>query len=346
MYKRPVTLKDVAEESDYSLRTVKKVMSGDLTVRPETRENVLQTARKLGYKKNMVASVLATNKLWNIAIVMGDYRYFFPEAKTGFQNCHKSWSGLKVEIEFLIPKDKSIGVAKSILQNILQSEKYDAVIMHAISMEGLNREINAIVESGRPVCTFGADAPRSKRLFYVGPKAYESGRIAAQVMSNYIGGQGTVYMINQVVDEMQTLERGKGFTSYMKEKHPEIRIENILVKNGSGEYHEIVAKLMQSNTIRGIVGTDADCYIIGLEAYKAKRKDIVTLGFDLTPEIEQMMLADYFKIILSQNPEQQASIVLDSFCKYLLYHSDIKNIYTDVTIVTSEVLRYKGNVRE
>ena len=53
MYEKPVTLKDVAEMSDYSLRTVKKVMSGDLSVRPETRENVLQAALKLFYKKKM-----------------------------------------------------------------------------------------------------------------------------------------------------------------------------------------------------------------------------------------------------------------------------------------------------
>lgn len=343
MYEKPVTLKDVAEMSDYSLRTVKKVMSGDLSVRPETRENVLQAARKLGYKKNMVASVLATNKFWNIAIVIGDYRYFFPEAKTGFQNCHKSWSGLKVGIEFLIPENKNLKAAKTLLQNILKSEKYDAVIMHASSMEGLNEEIDAIVESGRVVCTFGADAPHSRRLFYVGPRAYESGRIAAQVMSNYIGGKGIVYLIEQVPDEMQTLERGRGFSSYMEEKHPEIQVKKILIQNGMEEYHRIAAEMMESEQTAGIVGTDADCYIIGLEACRAGRKDIVTLGFDLTPETEQMMLEDYFKIVLSQNPEQQAMMALDSLCRYLLYHAEIKNIYTDVTIVTSEVLRYKEN---
>ena len=346
MYGRPVTLKDVAEKSDYSLRTVKKVMSGDLTVRSETRENVLRAARELGYKKNMVASVLATNKYWNIAIVIGDYRYFFPEAQIGFQKCHKSWRGLKVGIEFLVPEDKSLGAAKELLRKILQSEKYDAVIMHASSMEGLNGEINAIVESGRTVCTFGADAPESKRLFYVGPKAYESGRIAAQVLSNYIGGQGTVCIINQVVDEMQTLERTRGFSDYMAEKHPAIQIQRILIQNGSAEYHSKAADLMREKNLSGIVGMDADCYIIGLEACRAGRKDIVTLGFDLTPETEEMMEKDYFKIILSQNPEQQAAMALDSLCRYLLYHAEIKNIFTDVTIVTSEVLRYRESERE
>ena len=63
MYEKSVTLKDVAKRSTYSLRTVKKVMSGDKTVRPETRENVLQAAKELGYEKNMAASILATNRI-------------------------------------------------------------------------------------------------------------------------------------------------------------------------------------------------------------------------------------------------------------------------------------------
>ena len=341
MYEKPVTLKDVAERSDFSLRTVKKVMSGDKTVRPETRENVLNAARELGYKKNIAASVLAANKILNIAIVMGDYRYFFPEAKRGFQACHKTWIGMKVRIEFLLPADKTLEAAKEILKMILRDEKYDAVIMHASSMSGLNSEINALVESGKAVCTYGADAPGSKRLFYVGPRAYESGRIAAQVLANYIKGSGTVYLFNPPQEEMQTVDRVRGVLDYLKEVHPEIKIQQIFIRNGAEEYHQKVAELMRLSDVAGIIGTDADSYIIGEETQKAGRQDIVSVGFDLSEDAARLMREGYFRIILDQNPERQATIALDSLCRYLLYHTKVKNVFTDVEIVTSEVLRYK-----
>ena len=341
MYQKPVTLKDVAERSDYSLRTVKKVMSGDKTVRPETRENVLNAAKELGYKKNMVASVLASNKATNIAIILGDYRFFFPEAKRGFLWNQRGWSELRVSIEFLVPEDKTLEASKTLLQSILHNEKYDAVILHASSMEGLNEEINALVEAGKLVCTFGADAPGSKRLFYVGPRAYESGRIAAQVLVNYIKNSGTVYLLNPTVSEMQTLERVRGVIEYMTEIHPEIPIQQIFIQNGEAEYRSKVAELMKLSNVAGIIGTDADSYIIGEEARRAGRKDIISAGFDLNSESSALMRDGYFKIILDQNPEQQAFQALDNVCRHLLYQTKVKNIYTDVIIVTSEVLRYK-----
>lgn len=341
MYEKSVTLKDVAERSAYSLRTVKKVMSGDKTVRPETRENVLQVARELGYEKNMVASILATNKIRNIAIVLGDYRYFFPEAKTGFRKCHKSWSSLKVGIEFLLPANRTLEASKELLRSLLHNEKFDAVIMHASSMTELNSEIDELVDSGKMVCTFGADAPGSKRMFYVGPRAYESGRIAAQVMANYTGGKGKIYIMKQSLEEMQTQERIRGFSDYMNEKHKDIQIEQILIRDRAEDYHRKAAELMKLTDVTGVVGTDADCYIIGSEARKAGRKDIISLGFDLSLESAELMREGYFKIILDQNPEQQAAIALDNTCRHLLYNTKVKNIFTDVVIVTSEILRYK-----
>lgn len=341
MYEKSVTLKDVAERSAYSLRTVKKVMSGDKTVRPETRENVLQVARELGYEKNMVASILATNRIRNIAIILGDYRYFFPEAKTGFRRCHKSWSSLKVGIEFLLPANRTLEASKELLRSLLHNEKFDAVIMHASSMTELNPEIDALVDSGKMVCTFGADAPGSKRMFYVGPRAYESGRIAAQVMANYTGGKGKIYIMKQSLEEMQTQERVRGFSDYMREKHKDIQIEQILIRDGAEDYHKKASELMKLTDVAGVVGTDADCYIIGSEARKAGRKDIISLGFDLSLESAELMREDYFKIILDQNPEQQAAMALDNTCRHLLYNTKVKNIFTEVVVVTSEILHYK-----
>ena len=346
MYEKPVTLKDVAEKSDYSLRTVKKVLAGDTTVRPQTRENVMKVARELGYRKNMVASALATNKVWNIAVVTGDYRYFFPEAIEGFKKEQRSWRNLKVGIEFLVADRKTKDAAGKLLRTILENDRFDAVIMHASSMEGLNKEINALVEAGKVVCTFGADAPGSKRLFFVGPRAYESGRIAAQITANYTGGKGSVYVISQVQDEMQTLERYRGFRDFTEEKYPGIEVNQILIRGGAEQYYSRVNSLLQDRDVTGIVGLDADCYIIGNAAKDCGRKDIFTLGFDLMPETERLLEEEYFKVILSQDPQGQAVVVLNALCKYLLYGMKAKNIFTDVAIVTSEVLRYRNNLKE
>ena len=121
----------------------------------------------------------------------------------------------------------------------------------------------------------------------------------------------------------------------------EIPIQQIFIQNGEAEYRSKVAELMKLSNVAGIIGTDADSYIIGEEARRAGRKDIISAGFDLNSESSALMRDGYFKIILDQNPEQQAFQALDNVCRHLLYQTKVKNIYTDVIIVTSEVLRYK-----
>ena len=124
-----ITLKDIAAKSGYSLRTVKKVMSGDRSVREETRNHILETGRQLGYRKNMVASVLGTNKEVRIGIVLGDYKYFFPEARVGFQTCWKAaWRDLKVELEFYTPKERGWRPTAEVLDELTGKDNIDAVI--------------------------------------------------------------------------------------------------------------------------------------------------------------------------------------------------------------------------
>lgn len=68
------TLKVVAARADVSLATAARVLRADptLSVRPTTRERVLEAAREIGYRPNRVASGLRTRRTGTIAIVLPD----------------------------------------------------------------------------------------------------------------------------------------------------------------------------------------------------------------------------------------------------------------------------------
>ena len=338
-----VTLKDIAAKSGYSLRTVKKVMSGDRSVRAETWDYILETGKQLGYRKNMVASVLGTNKEVRIGIVLGDYKYFFPEAKVGFQSCWKDWRDLKVELEFYIPQGRGWRAVAEVLKEMKENDAIDAVILQGNNQGNLDVYINELVERGKTVCTFGVDAPNSKRLFYVGPREYNGGRIAAQVIASLTGKEKEVCVIRHMLDGSENSRRIAGIMDYMKEKHPEIPVHCVAVEEGRDTYQKKARELMQNPEVAAIIGTNADCYILGETAREMGRKDIITLGFDLNDSTEGLMKEGYFTVILDQATERQAFTALDRLCGYLLYQKATQNIYTDVMIVTSEVLRYRDN---
>ncbi|EJW93463.1 transcriptional regulator, LacI family, partial [gut metagenome] len=65
-----VTMKDIAKASGWSLGTVSRVMSDAVGVNEKAREEVLQTARRLNYQKNDIASALRQKRPDGILIVV------------------------------------------------------------------------------------------------------------------------------------------------------------------------------------------------------------------------------------------------------------------------------------
>ena len=61
---------DVAHEAGVSLATVSRVISRQASVRPETRERVLQAIRKLNYQPNALARQLRTQETKTVVAIV------------------------------------------------------------------------------------------------------------------------------------------------------------------------------------------------------------------------------------------------------------------------------------
>ncbi|MDD6320827.1 MAG: LacI family DNA-binding transcriptional regulator [Oscillospiraceae bacterium] len=72
-----VSIKVIAAECGVSIATVSKALNGQRDVSPETRQRVIDTARRLGYMPNSMARALKTNRTYNIGVL------FVDEAQSG-----------------------------------------------------------------------------------------------------------------------------------------------------------------------------------------------------------------------------------------------------------------------
>ncbi len=81
---KPNTIDAVAEAAGVSTMTVSRVMRGKDNVSDRTRDRVLETARKLGYIHNRLASSLASSRSEQIAVIIPSLRNsVFPEVLAG-----------------------------------------------------------------------------------------------------------------------------------------------------------------------------------------------------------------------------------------------------------------------
>lgn len=103
---RLVTLKHFAEQSGYSLRTVKKVMGGKEHVSDETRKRILNIAKKMNYRPNKIASALAKNRKFKLAFVYAHVsKYYFPEVEEGFRKCIEENRDFGLKVEYFKKND-------------------------------------------------------------------------------------------------------------------------------------------------------------------------------------------------------------------------------------------------
>lgn len=114
-----VTLKQIAEELDVSVMTVSRALNNRTNVDDRTRQRVLKTARRLGYKPNYIAKSLVTNKTYTIGVVVPEISHsFFPEIIRG-------------------------------IEEVVQKEGYQLILMHSEEDEKRERKAIDTLESKR-----------------------------------------------------------------------------------------------------------------------------------------------------------------------------------------------------
>ncbi|MGQ9787206.1 MAG: LacI family DNA-binding transcriptional regulator [Anaerolineae bacterium] len=84
-----VKLEDIAKATGFSIATVSRVLAGsDYPVSPSVREKVLSVAQVMGYKPNIAARSLRSNRTNTVGIIVDDIMSpFVPPIVRGIQDC-------------------------------------------------------------------------------------------------------------------------------------------------------------------------------------------------------------------------------------------------------------------
>lgn len=340
MRRNRVTLQDIADRSGYSLRTVKKVLA-DEKVREKTRKEVMLVVEELQYMQQKKKKVLMKNQKCRLAAVYTPISRdsYYPEIHRSLNEFAHDRRDYGVSVEFHIAEREHWVEQKRILEELVRRDDIQGVLLQPIHISMLNEQIDALVESGKAVFTFGADAPTSSRISYIGPDARKAGRIGAQVLANYIGRKGKAAIISQAHGHMQTDGRKHGFMELIQRDFPEINVYELSIPDDSDLYYDMVRSIVVGGDINALFCTDANTYIAGSVLRKLGRRDIVVVGFDLNEDAIELMQQGYITAIIDQNPGQMAYRAMEMLFKYLYMGRKPERIHlTPLSLLTSECL--------
>lgn len=138
-----VTMRDVAKEAGVSIKTVSRVVNNQGEISDSTRQRVLAVIDQLGYRPNLIARGLATQRTYTVGLILNDITNpFFPEVARGVQDTARA-NNYNV---FLCNSDDQFKEETYILQN-LTAQSVDGVIL----FPAFESEIHDFAESHRPI---------------------------------------------------------------------------------------------------------------------------------------------------------------------------------------------------
>lgn len=106
------------------------------------------------------------------------------------------------------------------------------ILVSAADASILTPDINAALDQNIPVITIDADAPDSKRLFFVGTDNYSAGLIGGKMAAKLLNGKGNVVVFT-IPSQSNLQDRLHGYQSAFE--RTEIKITQTVDMNGSGD---------------------------------------------------------------------------------------------------------------
>ncbi len=125
------------------------------------------------------------------------------------------------------------------------AEKPSGILISVSDASLLGTDINAAVDQGIPVLTIDADAPDSKRLFFVGTDNYNAGVLGGKLAAKLLNGKGKV-VIYTIPGQNNLKDRLQGYQSAFAD-HTDVTVMQTVDMNGNSDIaFDSAKKLLES----------------------------------------------------------------------------------------------------
>lgn len=217
-----VTIKDVAIAAGFSINTVSRALNDKAEIHPLTKEKILATAAKLGYRANRLAKGLRSNKTGTIGVVVTDV------ANPFFSALVKAMARAARDFDYSIilqDSDEDYAGEEQAIR-VLLAEQVDGILITPVqseqgTIERLRQTAIPLVLVGRYFEDLDTD--------YVVPDDYRGGFMATEHLLEQ--GHRRIAMVNGPLHISSARERFQGYADALSRRG--IPIDRALVAGGA-----------------------------------------------------------------------------------------------------------------
>jgi LacI family transcriptional regulator len=346
--KKRVTIKDIADKAGVSLGTIDRVIHNRGNVAIEVATKVREVMEEMGFERNLLASALAYNKTYNIAIVLPAFEsdVYWQKPRQGIVDAHKKVGHYGINIEFF---DFELFNLKDFKQKLLEaySHRPDAMVFPPLFYNESISFLDDIKESRTKIITLNTFIAHAAVTAFIGQNSYRSGVLAARLLNFNRHDKKEFVLLNldkYSTDANHLIDKEKGFKDFFQN----LNQANISVIKYDFEdfddackLHLFIEKLLHRHTkIAGVFVTNSRAYLV---ADLIKRHDchINILGFDLIDKNIDLLKEGKINFLINQNSHLQGYNSLMSFYDHFYLQKPMQLLdYLPLDIIVPENVEY------
>jgi LacI family transcriptional regulator len=344
-----IRIKDIAEKAGVSTGTVDRVIHERGNVSDKARQKVLQVMNELGYERNIMASTLAYNRSFRIAVLLPDYQsdIYWGQPKQGVEKAQKTLQHYGVGVDFyffdLFDPNGFLDRVREMWKN-----KPDGILFAPVFLQESQQLLKKSREEQIPNVMINTRIETDDSLCYIGQNSWQSGTLAARLLDLLLEDGQSALLLNLargVTNAQHLLDKEKGFREYFAQsntKHIQIINRNFSQFQDDQKLSVFLSQLLKDypNT-GGIFVTNSRVYRVAKCLNRRLSERIKLVGFDLIEPNLKLLKQGRVHFIINQNPVQQGYLGVVNLVNHLILKQKVEPIqYLPLDIVMKENVEY------
>jgi len=349
MAKKRVRIKDIAIAAGVSTGTVDRVIHNRGNVLPEVKKRVEEVMDALDYRPNIMASRLANNKTLKIATLLPDYQKdaYWESPYKGIEQAAVENAHFSISVKHYFFDRIDVIDFENQSKKVLQ-EVPDAIIIAPI----FSKEAKRFLEDERleqlPKILINTHLALSGKTYYIGQDSYQSGVLAARLLSSNQSPKSTYLLLHLEVQEKALTathihQKEAGFFEYFNKQNNDSQ----LIKRSYSEFQKshtleqfLTETIGETPNLNGIFVSTSKAYEL-VEKIGEQLNNIPIVGFDLLPKNIEYLKMGKIDYLINQNPEKQGFLAITNLIDQLVLRKEVKAIqYLPLDIVVKENVAY------
>lgn len=306
MIRRRATVHDVARAAGVSLATVDRVLNGRPGVRPATAGKVEEAIARLGFSRDLNASLMARSRDLHVV-------FFIPDGTNEFMGAlaeaveRRFASALADRMHLELRRTKALDAAAlAEALNGLDAKTCDCALIVASEEPEIIAAVDAAHRRGIAVMTLVSDLPGSARRNFIGIDNVAAGRTAASLMGRFLPQGGKVAVVAGSLHLRDHAERLEGFRAALTEEFPAIELVGpVEGHDDRTETGSLVGKLLAENSdMAGVYNLGAgNAGLVSALQASGRAKSLRVIAHELTEPTRAGLVSGAIDVVLDQNPD-------------------------------------------